>query len=153
MLYYSFTYNEEEMMNQSSKKVEVLLLPGFQELEFWYPVLRLREAGVGVSVVGRDDTQTVFSRLGYPVVAEQAGDGGAGDLLIVPGVVGEPDADTRERALSSIRAAHARGALIAASGSSVALLAEAGMDTAKTITAASVDDMPAFMQTVLARTC
>lgn len=152
MLYYSLTNSEEEMMNQSSKKVEVLLLPGFQELEFWYPVLRLREAGIGVCVIGRDDTQTVFSRLGYPVVAEQAG-GGAGDLLIVPGVAGEPDAATRDQALSSIRAAHAHGALIAASGSSVALLAEAGVDMAKAITAASVDDMPAFMQTVLARTC
>ncbi|ANY17545.1 DJ-1/PfpI family protein [Bordetella pseudohinzii] len=137
-------------MHQSSKKVEVLLLPGFQELEFWYPVLRLREAGVAVTVIGRDDTQTVFSRLGYPVVAEQA-EGGAGDLLIVPGVVGQADAATREQALASMRAAHARGALIAASGSSAALLQEAGVDPAKAITAASVDDMPAFMQTVLSR--
>jgi putative intracellular protease/amidase len=32
--------------------VGVLVYGGYQELEFWYPLLRLREADVAVSVLG-----------------------------------------------------------------------------------------------------
>jgi protease I len=32
--------------------VGVLVYNGYHELEFWYPVLRLREAGIAVSVLG-----------------------------------------------------------------------------------------------------
>ena len=69
-------------------KVGVFLYDGFQEMEFWYPVLRLREVGADVVVIGVDGTDAATSVLGYPVVpnvamsATTAADYAA---LVVPG--------------------------------------------------------------------
>ena len=52
--------------------VGVLVYNGYHELEFWYPVLRLREAGIAVSVLGVEGDQAVYSLLGYPVVPNSA---------------------------------------------------------------------------------
>lgn len=53
-------------------KVGVFLYPGFQEMEFWYPVLRLREIGADVVVIGVEGSEAVSSVLGYPVVPNVA---------------------------------------------------------------------------------
>jgi protease I len=106
----------------------VFLFDGFQELEFWYPVLRFREDGIRVTVIGRTD-DTTFSRLGYPVVAEVPWSGAPSDcaLLVVPGA--QPLADSRilEQTTATLRAAVGRGATIAATGDGVGLLGAAGI--------------------------
>src|SRR3954471_18366980 len=69
-------------------KVGVFLYDGFQEMEFWYPVLRLREIGADVVVIGVDGTEAATSALGYPVVPNVAMSATAADdyaALIVPG--------------------------------------------------------------------
>ncbi|MDK2855278.1 MAG: protease [Bacillota bacterium] len=40
------------MAELSGKRVAVLVEEGFEDLELWYPVLRLREAGATVEVIG-----------------------------------------------------------------------------------------------------
>ena len=35
-------------------RIGVFIYGGFQEMEFWYPVLRLREIGADVAVIGVD---------------------------------------------------------------------------------------------------
>ena len=55
-----------------AQNVGVLVFNGYQELEFWYPVLRLREAGIPVSVLGVEGDQAALSLLGYPVVPNAA---------------------------------------------------------------------------------
>jgi protease I len=42
----------------------------YQEMEVWYPLYRLREAGVNVVVAGAKAGETYTSKLGYPVVAD-----------------------------------------------------------------------------------
>src|SRR3954469_22176857 len=69
-------------------KVGVFIYNGFQEMEFWYPVLRLREVGVEVSVIGVDGAEAATSVLGYPVVPNVAmTQAAAGDYaaLMIPG--------------------------------------------------------------------
>ena len=69
-------------------KVGVFLYDGFQEMEFWYPVLRLREVGADVVVIGVDGAAAASSVLGYPVVPNVAmSDTAPGDYaaLVVPG--------------------------------------------------------------------
>ena len=69
-------------------RIGVFLFNGFQEMEFWYPVLRLREVGVDVVVIGVDGADAASSVLGYPVVPDVAmADTRPGDyaVLIVPG--------------------------------------------------------------------
>ena len=53
-------------------KFGVFLYKGFQEMEFWYPVLRLREIGADVVVIGVDGSEAASSMLGYPVVPNVA---------------------------------------------------------------------------------
>ena len=133
----------------------VFLLPDFQEIEFWYPVLRLREARLPVTVVGLKAEETVFSRLGYPVVPEAAVDAGldAFDVLVVPGCFAEGAAQPAlEKALAQ---AHARGATVAASGTSIAMLERAGLVRSgkpgeRVLLSSGADDMPAFAKALLA---
>ena len=69
-------------------KVGVLIYNGFQEMEFWYPVLRLREIGADVTVIGVDGADAATSVLGYPVVPNVAmSQTSPGDYaaLVVPG--------------------------------------------------------------------
>ena len=53
-------------------KIGVFIYDGFQEMEFWYPVLRLREIGADVAVIGVDGAEAATSVLGYPVVPNVA---------------------------------------------------------------------------------
>jgi protease I len=116
-------------MSIRDMRAGVVLLEGFQELEFWYPILRFREEGIPVTVIGSDAEQTTFSQLGYPVVAEvsfEQVDGGC-NVLVVPGTHVPPPATAVARLVAMLQAARQRGALIAVIGNSVRLLAEADL--------------------------
>jgi protease I len=69
-------------------KIGVFLYDGFQEMEFWYPVLRLREVGADVVVIGVAGAEAASSVLGYPVVpnvAMSATSPGDYAALVIPG--------------------------------------------------------------------
>lgn len=131
-----------------SKPVAVLVYPGFQELEFWYPVLRLREARREVVVLGTAGPDAAYSRLGYPVVPNRALAGASGAdfaAVVVPGGnTGALEHDVVLRAFLD-EAAHA-GAVLAAVSEGRSLLGKAG-DGA--ITAAGTDDLPAWGKTLM----
>ena len=60
----------------------------YQELEVWYPLYRLKEAGCRVDVVGPDSGQTYPSKLGYPAKSDKSiKDVSANDfdLVVIPG--------------------------------------------------------------------
>jgi protease I len=75
-------------MDLKGKRVAVLAENMYQELELWYPLLRLREAGAETFVVGTGSADTYMSKHGYPVqvdmVAEQVSAGDV-DAVVVPG--------------------------------------------------------------------
>ena len=54
-------------MSLEGKRVIILAENNYQELELWYPLLRLREEGAEVTVVGSESGLTYTSKLGYPV--------------------------------------------------------------------------------------
>ena len=75
-------------MELSGKRAAVLVEQMYQEMEVWYPVYRLREAGCKVTLVGPEAGQTYPSKLGYPVKSDKAArDVSADDfdVLIIPG--------------------------------------------------------------------
>jgi protease I len=75
-------------MTLEGKRVAVLAENSYQELELWYPLLRLREAGADVLVVGTGSADTYTSKLGYPVQVDVAADqvGATSlDAIVVPG--------------------------------------------------------------------
>jgi protease I len=75
-------------MGLEGKRVVVLAENMYQELELWYPLLRLREAGAETLVVGTGSADIYKSKLGYPVEVDAvAGQVEADDLdaVIIPG--------------------------------------------------------------------
>jgi protease I len=76
------------MDSLKGKRVAVLVEKFYEDLELWYPVLRLREAGADVKVVGPKAGETYASKHGYPAKADvSVADVKASDFdaIIIPG--------------------------------------------------------------------
>jgi protease I len=125
----------------------VLAYPGYQELEFWYPVLRSREEGATVKVVASSE-EGCESFLGYPVVgdADAAGvDVNHLDALIVPGTVtGQPTPSNAQ--LQLIKAVHAAGRPLYAIGSGVAMVVGVVGEVDEARSAADADALPELVR-------
>jgi protease I len=59
-------------MEGSAQRAVIFVDNSYQELEAWYPYLRLQEAGVSVHFCGAKAGQVYESKLGYPAKAEFA---------------------------------------------------------------------------------
>ena len=59
-------------MNLGGKRIAVLLEQQYQELEVWYPVYRLQEAGATVVLVAPEAGKSYPSKLGYPAKSDAA---------------------------------------------------------------------------------
>ncbi len=75
-------------MELQGKRAAVLVEQQYQEMEVWYPVYRLREAGCKVTLVGPEAGQSYPSKLGYPAKSDKAAKDVSAkdfDLLVIPG--------------------------------------------------------------------
>ena len=75
-------------MKLQGKKIIVLVEDLYQELEVWYPLLRMREEGAEVTTVGTEAGATYKSKTGYPVTSDEAArDVNVNDYdgIIIPG--------------------------------------------------------------------
>lgn len=57
-------------MPKAKRKVAILVEDLYQVLEVWYPLLRLREAGIEVVTIGTGTKDVYGSKEGYPVKAD-----------------------------------------------------------------------------------
>ena len=78
------------MSDQPLAGKSVLILVGdiYEDLELWYPKLRLIEAGASVTVAGPDEGVTYAGKNGYPCVSDARIDAmrePSFDALVVPG--------------------------------------------------------------------
>jgi protease I len=143
--------SSESLKSLHGQSLAVLAYPGYQELEFWYPVFRAREEGATVAIIASSEPCESF--LGYPVLGDtepSALDVPGLAALIVPGTVeGLPAASEAQRDL--IRAVHASGGKVFASGSGVALVKEAvGEEPAAGRSVPGPDELPALVRSLLA---
>ena len=124
-------------MSLKGKKVAVLAEDMYQELELWYPLLRMREAGAEVLVVGTGSASTYTSKHGYPVtVNTTANDVSAADFaaVIVPGGFA-PDRLRRYPAvLKLVRDAYTQGKVVGAICHAGWVLVSAGILKGKKVT-------------------
>jgi protease I len=70
------------------KRAAILVEQMYQEMELWYPLYRLREAGCQVTLVGPEAGKTYASKLGYPAKSDKAAGNVRADdfdVLIIPG--------------------------------------------------------------------
>jgi protease I len=104
-------------MELQGKRAAVLVEQMYQEMEVWYPVYRLREAGCRVTLVGPEAGQTYPSKLGYPARSDKAArDVNAEDfdILVIPGGYA-PDHLRRDEAILRLTSAMAeQGKVVAA---------------------------------------
>ena len=103
-------------MELSGKKIAMLVDNLYQELEVWYPLLRLREAGAEVITVGATAGQTYTSKLGYPVKADKAYEDVAAeqfDGVVIPGGYAPDYIRRHAKALDFVREIDRAGKLVA----------------------------------------
>lgn len=104
-------------MIPSGTRVAVLVEQKYEELEVWYPVYRLREAGCQVVLVGPEAGKVYPSKLGYPARADAAAADVSADQFaacVIPGGF-SPDYVRRSPAmLKLVRDLHAQAKPLAA---------------------------------------
>lgn len=105
------------MSELAGKRVAVLVEKFYEDLELWYPVYRLREAGCEVQLVGPRGGETFASKHGYPAKSDvAAADVHAADFdaIIIPGGY-SPDHMRRSPAMVElVTQAAQRGVILAA---------------------------------------
>jgi protease I len=75
-------------MRLQNKKIAVFIEEGFEDLEFWVPVMRLREEGAQVTIVGVEANKTLHGKHALTAKSEVAArDVSANDFdaVVVPG--------------------------------------------------------------------
>src|SRR6266536_47101 len=104
-------------MDLKQARVAVLVEQQYQEMEVWYPIYRLREAGCKVTLVGPEAGATYPSKLGYPAKTDKA----AKDLtpddfdaMVIPGGFAPDFLRRHEAVIKLVRHSAERGKPIAA---------------------------------------
>jgi protease I len=103
-------------MQLLDKKIAVLAEQQYEDLELWYPVLRFREAGARVEIVGAGKDQYP-SKHGYPAqVTVQASQvkGADFDAVIIPGGYAPDHMRRHPPMVQLVRDAVAGGKIVAA---------------------------------------
>ena len=103
-------------MDLNGTRVAVLVEEIYEDLELWYPALRLRETGAEVKIVGPKAGEVYKSKHGYPAKADLSMDdvnAADFDALVIPGGYA-PDKMRRHPAmLNFVRTMHEAGKPIA----------------------------------------
>ncbi len=125
------------MMELSNRRVAVLAENDYEDLEIWYPLLRLKEAGAQITVVGTGSAPTYNSKHGYPIKVDASADdvdAQAFDGIVVPGGWA-PDRLRRYPAvLKLVRDADAQGKVVGAICHAGWVLCSAGIVKGRTVT-------------------
>ncbi|MBY0513112.1 MAG: type 1 glutamine amidotransferase [Gemmataceae bacterium] len=104
-------------MDLKGTRVAVLVEQKYEELELWYPVYRLREAGAEAVLVGPKAGETYPSKLGYPAKADVSATDVTADrfaAVVIPGGFAPDYVRRSEPMLRLVRDLHAQGKPLAA---------------------------------------
>jgi protease I len=119
------------------KRVAIFAEDLYEDLELWYPLLRLKEEGAEVVVVGPGEAKEYHGKYGYPVAVDQAiGDVDAQqfDAVVIPGGYA-PDRMRRHASMVAfVREMAQSGKIVAAICHGAWMLASAEVVAGKTVT-------------------
>jgi protease I len=119
------------------KRVALLAENMYEDMELWYPLLRLREAGATVSVVAPTAGATYKSKHGLEVKADLAADGakpGQFDAVVIPGGFAPDYMRRSEPMVRFVREAYDEGKVVAAICHAGSMLVSAKVLKGKTVT-------------------
>ena len=103
-------------MELKGRRIAILAEDTYQELELWYPLLRMREAGAEVTVVGMPGVDEYQSKHGYPVEVNVAADAVSAeefDAIIIPGGYAPDRMRRHAPMLDLVRGIDERGGVVA----------------------------------------
>jgi protease I len=103
-------------MNLQGRTVGILVEDQYEDIELWYPLLRLREAGAEVVVIGKEKGKRYTGKRGYPMTTDaSAAETSADDLsaLIVPGGYAPDRMRVHEELIDLVRDVNAQGKAVA----------------------------------------
>ena len=126
----------QSQLQLQGKRIALLVAEMYQELEFWYPYYRLREAGAEVVPVG--PAKAVYkSKLGYPAEAKLSAERAKAedfDAVVIPGGYAPDYLRRHEPVIRFVRAMHDQGKVVAAICHAGWVLASAGVLQGKKVT-------------------
>jgi protease I len=103
-------------MELENKRIAILAEKLYEDLELWYPLIRMREAGAEVVVIGAEGDDSYTGKHGLPVAVDMTDKESANqdfDAVIIPGGFA-PDYMRRHTGmLDLVRKVHDRGGVVA----------------------------------------
>lgn len=102
-------------MALDGKHILIFAGPLYEDLELWYPKIRLEEAGAATTVAGLGE-KTYQGKRGYPVTVDTSVDqveAGRFDALVIPGGFAPDQLRRSEKVLQLTRDFHRAGKPIA----------------------------------------
>jgi protease I len=103
-------------MELENKRIAILAEKLYEDLELWYPLIRMREAGAEVTVVGAEGDDSYTGKHGLPISVDMTDKESANqhfDAVIIPGGFA-PDYMRRHKGmLDLVREVHDRGGVVA----------------------------------------
>ncbi|MBZ0272045.1 type 1 glutamine amidotransferase [bacterium] len=124
-------------MSLEGKTAFVLVENFYEDLEVWYPLLRLREAGAEVLTVGPNTETEYKGKYGYPIKADRAAKdvkGTDADILVIPGGYSPDHMRRHEDMIRVVREAAAGGKVVASICHGAWMLASANAVRGKRMT-------------------
>jgi deglycase len=119
------------------KRVAVLAEKMYEDLELWYPLIRLREAGAAVSVVAPAAGATYKSKHGLEVKSDLSADEAKAkqfDAVVIPGGFAPDYMRRSESMVSFVKDASDSGKVVAAICHAGSMLVSAKVLKGKTVT-------------------
>jgi protease I len=121
----------------AGQKVVVLAEDMYEDLELWYPVLRLREEGAEVVIAGTGSSTSYTGLKGYPLTVDAAVDQVSAqevDAVIVPGGYAPDKLRRYPAVLRLVREAYEQGKVVAAICHAPWVLVSAGILKGRRVT-------------------
>jgi len=118
-------------------RVAVLIEDFYQDLEVWYPILRLKEEGFEVVTIGPDERKEFKGKFGYPIEVDKnihqvrPGDF---DGVLIPGGWAPDKLRLSKKILDFVKSLHDQGKIVASICHGGWVLASAGIAKGKTLT-------------------